>query len=93
MNNKYANQRLSVSEIENLLSYIPPSPPYRDWLQVISAVCHELGDETEAEHILTRWSPDYGEKKTKDVIKSFRGNYKCTAGTLIWHARRNGYTK
>jgi len=91
--NQYKNKRLSVSEIEKLLSYIPPRPRYRDWLQIISAVCHELGDITEAEQTLTTWSPDYGKKTTKDVIRSFRGNYKCTAGTLIWHARQNGYTK
>ena len=90
---QYPPRNLTATEIEKLLSYIPPCPAYREWLQVISAVCHELGDEAEAERILTRWSPDYGQKTTADVIESFRGNYMCKAGTLIWHARQNGYTK
>ena len=90
---QYPPRNLTATEIEKLLSYIPPKPSYKEWLQIISAVCHELGNEIEAERILTSWSPDYGQKTTASVIRSFRGDYRCSAGTLIYLAKQNGYRK
>lgn len=90
---QYQPRNLTAPEIEKLLSYIPPCPAYHEWFKIIVAVCHELGDEVEAERILTMWSPDYGQRTTKSVIKSLHGNYRCKAGTLIRYAGQNGYTK
>lgn len=74
-------------KIESLLAKIPPRPEYNDWIKICSAVCHELkGNEQEAERILTNWSPDYGRKTTKDLIRSFKGIYKCTGRTLSFFA-------
>lgn len=85
----YPDKHLSSEEIEVLLSYITPEPSYNDWIRIISAVCHEIGDEEEAERLLTNWSPDYGTKTTMDVIRSFHGAYRCSAGTLFYFAKQN----
>lgn len=88
----YSGAQLSSEKIEDVLSLIPPNPSYNDWIRIISAVCHEIGDEEEAERLLTAWSPDYGNKTTMDVIRSFHGDYRCSAGTLFYFAKLNGYS-
>lgn len=88
----YSGAQLPSEKIEDVLSLIPPNPSYNDWIKIISAVCHEIGDEEEAERLLTNWSPDYGTKTTMDVIRSFHGAYRCSAGTLFYFAKLNGYS-
>lgn len=77
----------TVEGIVELLAVIPPNPPYKQWLEIASAVFNEVGEAAGTE-ILKRWSPEENEgeyaAKFKARLSQFSGSY------LVRLARKHG---
>lgn len=87
---------LTENDVSELLAHIPPpvkgTNSRDEWLKVIAATCAALdGNEAAALSLLTNWDPPWEKNAYETAIKSLRGNYKCTAGTLVFLASQNGY--
>lgn len=80
----------TAREVSEILNHIPPAPENSDWVKICAGVCSEIG-EAEALPVLLAWSPDFGDKKTETVLRSFRGKYKSTFATVIKFAQANGF--
>jgi hypothetical protein len=78
-----------AAEVAELLRWIPPRPPYEEWVRIIAAVGSVLED-TEAAAVLAAWSPEDrpGEYRAKLRARLASVNF----GTLVHLAKANGYT-
>lgn len=74
--------------VQELLSYIPASPAYNDWLRIISAVGSVLPDE-EAIELLSAWSPEQKEGEYRHKLNARLKRVQF--GTLIYYAKRYGW--
>ncbi len=79
---------VTATDIEEMLSFLPPRPAYEDWLRISSSVWSELPFE-EGTRLLNQWSPEEkeGEYRTKYDNRLDR----VTIGTLIHLAKEKGY--
>lgn len=87
---------LTENDVSELLAHIPPpvkgTNSREEWLKVIAATCAALdGNESAALSLLKNWQEEWEKNAYETAIKSLRGNYKCTAGTLVFLASQNGY--
>lgn len=74
--------------VQELLSVIPPSPHYNDWLRIISAVGSVLSDN-EAVELLSAWSPEWEEGEYQRKLNARLKQVQF--GTLIYYAKRHGW--
>jgi len=79
---------ITVEQVRELLSYIPPRPPYDDWLRISSAVWSVVSKEQGCA-LLSEWSPEeeageYGKKWENRLTE-------IQVGTLIRYAKLNGW--
>lgn len=87
---------LTREDVREILSHV--SRPQKGtnsreyWLKVCAATCSALnGDEATAISLLEEWQAPWEKNAYENAIRSFGGNYKCTAGTLILRAKAGGY--
>lgn len=81
---------LSARKVAEILSAIPTAPPYDLWLRIISATLEALGSDTEtAARLLNEWSPEQTRGEYERKLRS--PLVEITRGTLILHARENGW--
>lgn len=81
---------VTVDQVRELLSFIPPRPDYGDWVRIASAVWAVLPID-EGCMLLGEWSPaeEPGEYEAKwpDRLKEI------SVGTLFYYAKQNGWTR
>jgi hypothetical protein len=79
----------STEDVREMLSFIPPRPPYEEWLKISSAVWNELG--AEGTPLLMEWSP---EEAAGEYAEKFSNRLKDVhIGTLIRMAQERGYKR
>ena len=83
-----SNRDLTERDVREMLEVIPPQQDYIDWLKIISAVTAIVGPQ-HAEHIIEEWSPGYDGEVRYKIAKRLE---KIGPGTLIYYAKRNGWT-
>lgn len=83
-----AGRPVAVEQVRQLLSFIPPRPPYDGWLRISSAVWSVLPMDAGCE-VLKEWSPEeeQGEYRRKWAHRLER----ITIGTLFYLAKQNGW--
>ena len=86
--------RFTTGEVRELLSRITPPEKRTNsrehWLKVVSATCSALGgNESAALVLLKEWQEPWTKNAYESAVRSLRGNYKCTAGTLVFLAFGN----
>ena len=86
--------RFTTGEVRELLSRIIPPDKHTNsreyWLNVVSATCSALGgNESAALVLLKEWQEPWTKNAYESAVRSLRGNYKCTAGTLVFLAFGN----
>lgn len=83
-------QQMTPDAVRELLSYIPVPQPGTNsriyWLRIISATCSAVGADN-ALSLLKEWQEPWEKNAYEKAIRSFRGNYRCTAGTLFYYAK------
>lgn len=93
---KSATDNLTAADVREMLRHIPApvkgTNSRDDWIKISAAVCSALrGDEQAARAVLEAWSPSWEKNAYENAFKSFGGKYKCTAGTLIYLAKKHGF--
>lgn len=96
MSKSFTKTDLTETDVAEMLAHIPPPVPHtnsrEDWLKVIAATCAALnGNEAAALTLLKNWQEEWEPNAYETAVKSFRGNYKCNAGTLVFLAKQGGY--
>lgn len=82
------NRDLTEQDVREMLATIPPQLDYIDWVKIISSVTTIVGEHA-AERLVEEWSPGHnGEVKYKIARRLER----IGPGTLIYYARKNGWT-
>ena len=81
-----------LAVVESALNAIPPQPEYPKWYRIVAAVRDAVGNDTEAERLLERWSPENreGDHTYSERLKNAADD-RITAGTLFYHAEQNGW--
>jgi hypothetical protein len=75
--------------VRDLLSFIPPSPPYDKWLRIASAVWNELGEEV-GTRLLKAWSP---EEFSGEYHEKYRFRLtKIAIGSVVRFAKEHGWS-
>ena len=83
-----ATRDLTERDVREMLQVIPPHQDYIDWIKIISAVTAIVGPQA-AEKIIEEWSPGYDGEVRYKIARRLE---KVGAGTLIYYAKRNGWT-
>lgn len=79
---------LTAGDIAEILSHVPPRPPYPDWITIIAAVGSVL-NEAEAAMVLRAWS---AEESPGEYVRKLRSRcQRVGIGTLIQRAKAHGF--
>lgn len=78
----------NADQIRSMLSHVPTSPPYDEWIKVIASVSSEV-DTSTAAHLLCEWSPE--QKQGEYLEKLHSGLSQVGIGTLIQMAIDGGW--
>lgn len=92
----FSGYKLTPDDVREILRYVPVPVQGTGsrvwWMKIISATCSALdGDESTALSLLEEWSPPWKKNDYENVLRSFRGEYRCSAGTLILFAKDGGF--
>lgn len=80
----------TAAEIGRMLAFIPPRPPYGDWLRVSWAVLSAV-DAEEAIPLLKNWSPEENEGEYAKLHRETKPEKGVGLGTLVFLAKKHGY--
>lgn len=83
-----ATRDLTERDVREMLEKIPRHLDYIDWVKIISSVVAIVG-ETAAERIIEEWSPGYDGEVRYKIVNRLQ---KVGPGTLIYYAKRHGWT-
>ncbi|MBX3045155.1 MAG: hypothetical protein KIT33_15340 [Candidatus Kapabacteria bacterium] len=88
-NERYSNEKLTESQVADMLSYIPSQMAYEDWGKIVSAIGNYFNEST-AVRLIENWSPD---TKQGTLYKVRHRSKRPTIASVIYYAAQNGFDK
>ncbi len=86
-NTKYSNYIPSISEVKEMLAFIPPILENHEWFSIVSAVANTYELEL-AVKFIDEWSPDVKQGTRYKVLHSSKS---YSIGTVIYYAKKYGW--